>query len=67
LEYSLFDIATLSPLELSNKIFTYDKRLLSGDLSKINEVGNADLENIISKLKCMKGIEKEYIPKFSFF
>ena len=39
-EFSLFDIAQLTPLELSNKIFTYDKRLLSGDLSKINEVGN---------------------------
>ena len=67
LEYSLFDIAQLSPLELSNKIFTYDKRLLSGDLSKINEVGNVDLEKIIASLKCMKGIEKDYIPRFSFF
>ena len=40
-EFSLLDISLLSPLELSNKIFTYDKKLLSGDLSKINEVGNS--------------------------
>lgn len=57
-EFSLFDIAQLTPLELSNKIFTYDKKLLSGDLSKINEVGNIRLEEIIQNLKCMKGIEK---------
>jgi len=57
----------LTPLELNNKIFTYDKRLISGDLSKINEVGNLELENIIAGLKCMKGFEKEYIPRFAFF
>jgi hypothetical protein len=66
-EYSLNDIAKLSPFELSNKIFTYDKRLQNGDLSKINEVRNDKLDEIISGLKCMKGYEDNQIPKFSFF
>ena len=66
-EYSLNDISNLSPYELSNKIFTYDKRLQNGDLTKINEVRNQKLEGIIKRLKCMKGIEDDFIPKFSFF
>jgi hypothetical protein len=40
----LLDIANLSPLELSNKIFTYDRRIIDSDLTKINEVGNAEVE-----------------------
>ena len=66
-EFSILDIANLTPLELNNKIFTYDRRLINGDLSKINEVGNLELEKIVAGLKCMKGFEKEYIPKFAFF
>ena len=57
----------MSPFELSNKIFTYDKKLQTGDLTKINEVQNQKLEGIIKRLKCMKGIEDDFIPKFSFF
>jgi len=41
--------------------------LIGGDLTKINDVGNQKLEGIIKKLKCMSGIEDEYVPKFSFF
>ena len=57
----------MSPFELSNKIFTYDKKLQNGDLTKINDVQNGKLEKIIKGLKCMKGIEDDFIPKFSFF
>ena len=38
--YSLNQIADLTPLELRNKIFTYDSKLREGDLSKINEAGD---------------------------
>ena len=40
---------------------------MKGDLSKINDVGNTELEAIIAGLRCMKGFEKEYIPRFAFF
>ena len=66
-EFSLLEISNLSPLELSNKIFTYDKKLIDSDLSKINDVGNVLLEQIICNLKCMRGLEKEFIPRFAFF
>jgi hypothetical protein len=66
-EFSILDIAKLSPLQLSNKIFTYDRKLIEGDLSKINDVRNADLEDIIANLRCMRGLERDYVPRFSFF
>ena len=43
IEYSLNDIVQLNALELSGKIFTYDKRLAQGDLTKINQYENDQL------------------------
>ena len=44
MEFSLLDIAELSPLELSNKIFTYDSKIKNNDLSKVNEIGSPEIE-----------------------
>ena len=57
----------LDPVELNGKIFTYDRRLSLGDLTKINEYENKNLTEKFNKLRCMKGIEVQYIPKFKFF
>lgn len=67
LEYSLNDIIKLDFEELNGKIFTYDKRLSQGDLSKIKEYENQELTNILSQLKCMKGIDKSFVPTFKYF
>ena len=66
-EYSFNDIVKLDPLELNGKIFTYDKRLTQGDLTKINQYDNQNLMDLFKKLKCMRGLEQQYIPKFKFF
>ena len=57
IEFSFNDIVKLDSLELSGKIFTHDKRLAQGDLSKINEIEHANIVSLFSGLRCMKGIE----------
>ena len=44
-------------IELNSKIFTYDARLATGDLTKIKEHDNENLTELFKKLKCMKGID----------
>ena len=51
--------------ELSSKIFTFDRRLATQDLTKMVEQ-NKNLDLIIKNLPSMKGIDEEYIPKFKF-
>ena len=67
MEFSFNDIVKLDPTELNGKIFTYDRRLTLGDLTKINEYDNKNLAEKFIRLRCMKGIEAQYIPKFKFF
>ena len=52
---------------MSGKIFTHDIRLAQGDLSKINEIEHDNIINLFSGLRCMKGLDAQYIPKFKFF
>ena len=56
-EYSFNDIVKLDPTQLNGKIFTYDRRLTLGDLTKINEYDNKNLSEKFKRLRCMKGIE----------
>ena len=54
--------------ELSTKVFTFEKKLVTKDITKMNEVQNAqNLDMIIKNLPSMKNIDDEYIPKFKFF
>ena len=54
--------------ELTAKVFTFEKKLVTKDITKMNEVQNAqNLDNINKNLPSMKGIDDEYIPKFKFF
>jgi hypothetical protein len=51
--------------DLQCKIFTFDKKLATQDLTKMHgESKNLDL--IIKNLPSMKGIAEEFIPKFKF-
>ena len=53
--------------KLRNKIFTFDKKLAtSGDLTKIND-GSLKLATVIKNLKCVRGINEEFLPTFKFF
>jgi len=67
-EYSLNEIANMDTPVLNSKIFTFEKKLASDDLTKMvnenKERGNL-LANTIRGLKCMRGIED--VPTFKFF
>ena len=65
-DYSLREIAGLSTEDLNSKIFTFDKKLTSDDLTKMNDE-TKNLDQVIAGLKCMRGIDEEFIPKFKFF
>ena len=55
----------MSTRDLNSKIFTFDKRLATQDLTKM--VGNTkNIDVIIKNLPSMKNIDEEYIPKFKF-
>ena len=64
-EFSINDLIGLSTKELSSKIFTFDKKLATQDLTKMVDQ-NKNLDVIIRNLPSMKGIDDEYIPKFKF-
>lgn len=51
--------------DLNSKIFTFDKKLATTDMTKMNEEGK-NIDRIIKGLTCMKGIDEEFIPKFKF-
>ena len=53
--------------ELQARIFTFDKKLAkSGDLTMINDKA-FNLDGPLRKLRCMRGIDVEFIPRFKFF
>ena len=55
----------MSTRDLNSKIFTFDRRLGTQDLTKM--VGNTkNIDVIIKNLPSMKNIDEEYIPKFKF-
>ena len=56
-EYSLRELARLPNRILNSKIFTFDRRLTSDDLNKMNVGETLQLESIVKTLKCMHGIE----------
>ena len=66
-QYSLTEISKMGALELKTKMFTFDRKLaMSGDLTKIND-SSFNMDSLLRKLKCMRGIDEEYIPTFKFF
>lgn len=64
--YSLRDFIKLSFNDINSKVFTFDKNLSKGDLTKIAE-SNKNIDIAIKNLLCMKFMFGEYIPKFTFF
>jgi hypothetical protein len=65
-EFSLRDIQNMPVSELNQKVFTFEKRLAQGDVTKmIGQSKNIDV--VIRGLQSMKGIDDEYVPKFKFF
>ena len=49
-------------------MFTFEKKLVTKDITKMNEVENEkNLDAVIKNLPSMKNIDDEYIPKFKFF
>jgi len=69
IDYSLNDIAALSTRELNSKIFTFEKKLASDDLTKMtgDNKNEMNLDNVIKSLSCMRNIDEEFIPSFKFF
>ena len=65
-KYSLQEIADL-PLDMLNSmIFTFHRSLLSDDVSKVITL-ETPVERLIEKLKCMRGVDEEFLPSFKFF
>ena len=66
--YSLNELSQLQTKELHSKIFTFQKTLTSDDLTKMNsDKKQLNLDTIIKNLKCMRGIDEDFIPSFKFF
>lgn len=64
-EFSIRDIIHMETNDLNSKIFTFNQRLATQDLSKMaTTTKNIDL--VIKNLPSMKNIDEEYVPKFKF-
>ena len=66
IDYSLRDIMKLNVEELSTKIFVFDPSFKKENMKNAHEKGAANIDKIIKNLRCMAGINQEYIPKFKF-
>ena len=55
----------MSTRELNSKIFTFDQRLATQDLTKMVGAGK-NIDIIVKNLPSMKNMDEEYIPKFKF-
>lgn len=55
----------MSTMELSSKIFTFDKILATKDMTKMAEEGKK-IELIIKGLPSMRGLDVEFVPKFKY-
>ena len=65
--YSLNDISQMDIQKLKTMMFTFDRKLaISGDLTKVND-DTVKLNLLLRSLKCMRGIDDEFIPTFKFF
>ena len=68
-QYSLRELSKLPVFELHSKVFTFNSKLsgvYGNDITKmVEETSNLDL--IIQNLKCMYGIDSEFVPSFKFF
>ena len=64
-EFSLRDLSLMSTMELSSKIFTFDKSLATKDMTKMAEEGK-QIELIVKGLPSMRGLDVEFVPKFKF-
>ena len=51
---------------LNSMIFTYYRKLAEEDISNVDKI-ETGLEKLIRYLKCMRGVDEEYIPTFKFF
>jgi signal transduction histidine kinase len=57
----------MSTRDLHSKIFTFDKKMATKDLTKMVGAGNTkNIDVIIKNLPSMKNIDEEFIPKFKF-
>jgi hypothetical protein len=55
------------PMYLLNQmIFTFNKKLTDEDTTNVKGA-ITDLDKVIRGLRCMKGIDDDYIPDFKFF
>ena len=66
-EFSVNDILEMTTEELQSKVFTFEKKLVTKDITKVAEQNDKNLDNVIKGLTSMKNIDDEYIPKFKFF
>ena len=64
-EFCIRDIIHMQTRDLSSKIFTFDQRLATQDLTKMVSQGK-NIDVIVKNLPSMKNIDEEYIPKFKF-
>lgn len=67
-EFSVKDILNLTTIELASKVFTFEKRLVTKDITKMADNQNAqNLDQVIKNISAMKNIDDEFVPKFKFF
>ena len=64
-EFCIRDIIHMQTRDLNSKIFTFDRRLATQDLTKM-VTASKNIDVIIRNLPSMKNIDEEYIPKFKF-
>jgi hypothetical protein len=64
--YSIREIADLPIFMLNQMIFTFERKLNDKDMTQAQTI-DTKLDILIKGLKCMKGIDEEFIPTFKFF
>lgn len=64
--YSIREIAQMPIFMLNQLIFTYERKLNDKDVTQAQTI-ETNLEKLIKGLRCMKGIDEEFIPTFKFF
>lgn len=64
--FSVRELANLPVYMLNQMIFTFQRKMTDEDMTKVADY-NKNLDKVIKNVRCLKGIQEDYIPTFKFF
>jgi hypothetical protein len=66
-KYSLMEISEMSMKDICTKVFTFDRKNLGQKMKDKLKGGDLDFDKVVKNLKCMRGIDENFIPQFKYF